>query len=459
MPYPEDPKTFDYWWPADFILEGKDQVRGWFNSQICLSVVSHDQRPYESVYMHGFVADTEGRKMSKSLGNIISPDEVIEKYGSEAFRFYSLATPPGEDMKFDWKTQEDYFKILNILWNTYMFAISRAKESRFKATDYVLREIDLSIEDKWILSRLQSTLRKLTDAFEAMRPGDTIPALQEFIVEDISRWYIRLIRERTWVSAAGPSKTAALTTLITVLTETAKVLAPIIPMIAEAVYQNLVRTQYPDLPETLHMCDWPEVDETLRNEQLENIMKSARKIVELALALRDENNVKLRWPCKRLVIKPKEGFLDISKVIPVILHEANVKDIVITEKSPSSTENLVDATTETFDLYLDLEVTDEIASERFAREFMRKVQAERKKQKLNVRDRIDLVVVVNDDKIKQYLIEGKRDILAKIAIEKLQIMQETELSKDIKENYPIFSSLKYENTSVEMYMKKLPSST
>ena len=459
LPYPEDPKTFEYWWPADFIMEGKDQVRGWFNSQICLSVVAHGISPYKSVYMHGFVADTDGRKMSKSLGNTISPDEVIEKYGSEAFRFYSLATPPGEDMKFDFKSQQDYFKILNILWNTYMFALSRVKESNFNLQDHSLDKVELKIEDTWLLSRFYSALSKITQAFEAMRPGDTIPVLQEFIVEDISRWYIRLIRERTWISATGPSKTAALTILITVLTETAKVLAPVIPIIAEAVYQNLIRTQYPDLPETIHMCDWPEIDETLRDERLENIMKSARKIVELALALRDENNVKLRWPCKRLVIKPKEGFLDISEVIPVIKNQANVKEVVMTNKSPSPTEDLVASITETFDLYLDLEVTDEIASERFVREFMRKVQAERKKQKLNVKDRIDLVVVVHDDKIKQYLIEGKQDILAKIAIEKLQILQENELSKDIKENYPIFSSLKYETSSVEIYMKKIPSST
>ena len=340
-----------------------------------------------------------------------------------------------------------------------MFALSRVKESNFNLQDHSLDKVELKIEDTWLLSRFYSALGKITRAFEAMRPGDTIPVLQEFIVEDISRWYIRLIRERTWISATGPSKTAALATLITVLTETAKVLAPVIPIIAEAVYQNLIRTQYPDLPETIHMCDWPEIDETLRDERLENIMKSARKIVELALALRDENNVKLRWPCKRIVIKPKEGFLDISEVIPVIKNQANVKEVVMTNKSPSPTEDLVASITETFDLYLDLEVTDEIASERFVREFMRKVQAERKKQKLNVKDRIDLVVVVHDDKIKQYLIEGKQDILAKIAIEKLQIMQENELSKDIKENYPIFSSLKYETSSVEIYMKKIPSST
>jgi isoleucyl-tRNA synthetase len=458
LPYPEDPKTFDYWWPADFILEGKDQVRGWFNSQICLSVVAIDRRPYEAVYMHGFVADTEGRKMSKSLGNAISPDEVIDKFGSEAFRFYSLATPPGEDMKFDFKTQQDYFKILNILWNTYMFAQSRATESSFSVKDHPLDEIELQIEDKWLLSRLQSAISKMTQAFEAMRPGDTIPIVQELIVEDISRWYIRLIRERTWISESGPSKKAALTTLITVLTETAKIFAPILPIIAESVYQGLIREQYLDLPETIHMCDWPEVDESLRDEKLENAMKDARKTVELTLALRDEHNIKLRWPCNRLVIIPKEGFGDISEVIPSIIHEANVKDVVVTEALPSSTEHLVGTTSDSFDLYLDLEITEEIASERLVREFMRNIQFTRKKNKLNVKDRIDLIAVSQNAKFRQYLIEQRDDIIAKIGALNYEI-QANDITEDIKEDYPILSELQYENDTIKIYMKKLfPSS-
>jgi isoleucyl-tRNA synthetase len=458
LPYPENPKPFNYWWPADFILEGKDQVRGWFNSQICLSVVAMDRTPYKSVYMHGFVADTEGRKMSKSLGNAIEPEAVIEKYGSEAFRFYSLATPPGEDMKFDFKTQQDYFKILNILWNTYMFALSRVDESNFDVQDHPLDELELLVEDKWLLSRLQSAIDKMTQAFEEMRPGDTIPIVQELIVEDISRWYIRLIRERTWISESGSSKEAALATLITVLTETAKIFAPILPIIAESVYQDLIREQYPDLPDTIHMCDWPEVDESLRDEQLENAMKDARKIVELTLALRDEHNIKLRWPCKGLLIIPKEGFDDISEVIPSITHEANVKDVVVTETLPSSTEHLVSTTSDSFDLYLDLEITDEIASERLVREFMRQVQFTRKKNRLNVSDRIDLIVVSQEDKIRQYLNEWRDEIIAKVGAQNYET-QEDDVEENIKETYSIFSELQYANAFVKIYMKKIPLSS
>ncbi len=453
MPYPEDPKTYDYWWPADFILEGKDQVRGWFNSQICLSVVANDRRPYEAVYMHGFVADTEGRKMSKSLGNAIEPSAVIEKYGSEAFRFYSLATPPGEDMKFDFKTQQDYFKILNILWNTYMFAISRVKESNFNVQDHSLDTAELQIEDNWLISRFHSALNKMTRAFEAMRPGDTIPIMQELIVEDISRWYIRLIRERTWISESGSSKATALTTLVTVLTETAKMFAPVLPIIAESVYQNFIREQYPDLPESIHMCDWSEVNESFRDEKLENAMKDARKIVELTLALRDEHNIKLRWPCKRLVVISKEGFGDISEVIPAIVHEANVKDVLVTETLPSSTEHLVGMVSDSFDLYLDLEITDEIASERLVREFMRQVQFTRKKNRLNVSDRVDLIVVTQDDKIRQYLTEWREEIIAKVGAQNYEA-QKNDIEEDFKDHYPIFSELQYENAKVKIYMKK-----
>ena len=184
-------------------------------------------------------------------------------------------------------------------------------------------------------------------------------------------------------------------------------------------------------------------------------MRDARKIVELTLALRDEHNIKLRWPCKRLVVISKEGFGDISEVIPAIIHEANVKDVLVTESLRSSTEHFVGTTSDSFDLYLDLEITDEIASERLVREFMRQVQFTRKKNRLNVSDRIDLIVVSKEDKIRQYLNEWREEIIAKVGAQNYET-QKNDIEEDIKEKYPIFSELQYENTKVKIYMKKIP---
>jgi len=327
--YPQEQELFEEWYPYDFITEGHDQTRGWFYSQMGCGVIALDSVPYRKVLMHGFTLDEEGKKMSKSLGNVVEPDEVVAKYGADVLRFYLLwANKPWEDLKFNWDEVKNINKMFNILWNVHVFASTYMGLDNFQPTRYGPEDVKLRAEDRWITSRVQSVAQEVTEAIEALHLHRAARILQDFILEDLSRWYVRLIRGRTWIEKEDPDKLGAYQTLYSTLKRVVTLMAPIAPHICEDIYQHLIRSLETDLPESVHLLDW-EFDETLRDQELEADMNVVRDIIEACARARDVARYKLRWPVREIVIVSEdhevlEAALNLEAVL---LEQANTKKI------------------------------------------------------------------------------------------------------------------------------------
>ena len=293
---------FEEWYPYDFITEGHDQTRGWFYSQLGCGVISFDKTPYKRVLMHGFTLDEEGRKMSKSLGNVVEPEEVIAHYGADILRFYLLwGNKPWEDLKFKWDELKNVAKMFNILWNVYVFSTTYMSIDNFNPTLYTEKDLKLREEDKWITSRANSLAKDVTEALDSLYFHKATRAINNFILEDLSRWYIRLIRGRTWIEKEDPDKLGAYYTLYNVMKLLIKVMAPIAPHITEEIYQNLVKSVEEDAPESVHMVNW-EFNEDLIDKDLEENMDIVRDIIEACARGRDVARYKLRWPVKEIIM-------------------------------------------------------------------------------------------------------------------------------------------------------------
>ncbi len=333
--FPQQKEEFDKWWPADFITEGQDQTRGWFYSQLGASMVAFGKAPYKSVLMHGFTLDDKGRKMSKSLGNVIAPGEVIEKFGADTLRSFVLSSSaPWDDLKFVKDELGNINRTLNILWNVYRFPLPYMVLDKFDPSKVSLESVKphLRKEDRWILSRAQSLVADVDDAMAKCTLHRALRSVNEFVLEDLSRWYIQLIRPRTWVEADDPDKLAVYRVLYDVFVLTAKVIAPFMPHLAEEMYQNLVKNVYPDAPVSVHMTDWPVIDESLVDTDLEAHMKMVRSIVESASNARQKVGRKLRWPVSRIVLTPvnQQAADAVMELKSVLMDQTNSKDIVLT---------------------------------------------------------------------------------------------------------------------------------
>ena len=332
--YPEEKNPFEEWYPYDFITEGHDQTRGWFYSQLGCGVISHDSAPYKKVLMHGFTLDEEGKKMSKSLGNVVEPDEVVEMYGADVLRFYLLwGNKPWEDLKFNWDEVKNVNKMFNILWNVYVFSTTYMSIDNFNPTLYSEKDLKLRDEDRWITSRANSVARDVTKSLEALHFHKATRAINNFILEDLSRWYIRLIRGRTWIEKDNPDKLGAYYTLYNVIKLLVRTMAPIAPHISEEIYQNLVKGVEEDAPQSVHMLDW-EFNENLIDEELEANMDVVREIIEACARARDVARYKLRWPVMDvLIVSEDKKVLDaVVSLKNVIMEQANTKDVLSSSK-------------------------------------------------------------------------------------------------------------------------------
>ncbi len=420
LPFPENKKELEKWFPCDFITEGKDQIRGWFNSLLCLSMVSHGKTSYKSVYMHGFVVDDKGLKMSKSLGNSTAPEEVIEKYGSEAWRLYSIGgAANGEDMKFNWDELKEAYKSLNIFWNVAQFA-KYMEAAKFNPEEYKLDTKKLQPEDNWVLSRLNSLNEKITKAYEDYEFPSVPKLLREFLVEDLSRWYIKLIRDRTWVSAGGDDKLVAFKVLYEVLKKFIILSAPTLPMLSEKLYLDLIKPLSKALPESIHLIDWPNPDTKMIKPELEKQMCNARAIVETARFAREEAKIKLRWPLNQLSADGDETVKKAIKTFEnVIKEQANVKSVKAGKIKGAEKEF------EFGKVYLDTKITPEIRAEALAREVMRQVQVMRKKGGLNVGENIKLTVSTSDEFAKTSINKFAKEITQKVGAKELKVGAET----------------------------------
>ena len=325
--YPfENQELFKQQFPANFISEAVDQTRGWFYSLLAESTLLFNQAPYKNVIVLGHVQDENGQKMSKSKGNAVDPFDALQTYGADAIRWYFyINSAPWLPNRFHGKAvQEGQRKFMGTLWNTYAFFVLYANIDNFDAAKYTLDYDKLPVMDKWLLSKLNTLVKTVDEDLNDYKIPETARALQGF-VDEMSNWYVRRCRERFWAKGMEQDKINAYMTLYTALVTVAKAAAPMIPFMTEDIYQNLVRSLDKTAPESIHLCDFPEVKEEWINKDLEENMEEVLDVVVLGRACRNTANIKNRQPIGTMYVKaPKvmdKYFTDI------IADELNVKEV------------------------------------------------------------------------------------------------------------------------------------
>ncbi len=465
LAYPQTDAHIKEWGEqAAFITEAYEQTRGWYYSQLGAGTVAFGHVPYKVCLSHGLVVDEQGRKMSKSLGNVVQPKDVMEKYGIDSFRYYVLsASAPWDDLAFSKDDEKNVglknaHRLFTIFWNVYYFGTTYMALDNFEGANVPWERVKghLRSEDKWVLSRLEALKEAMRTNIDSYEMQKAARALEYFILEELSRWYVRLIRDRTWVEGEDLDKLAAYKVLHECLLTTAKLMAPITPFLSEEIYHNLDGSML-----SVHMTDWPQPTGA-RDEPLEKHMEIVQQIVESASNARQEAKVKLRWPVKRIVVVAKDALVveSVEALKKTLLSQTNAKEVqvvppgaqwaelmmtanpkynalgpkfkgkaakvaeAIRNANPEVlyvslrdgahvltiegekyeiTSSMVDFATSlpqnTYAaefskgiVYLDAEMTDEIRSEGFARDIIRRIQEMRKKANLHVEQLIDAEV-------------------------------------------------------------------
>ncbi len=339
--YPfENKELFEKHFPADWISEGVDQTRGWFYSLMAISTLIFDKAPYKNVLVLGHVLDKDGQKMSKSKGNAVDPFDALEEFGADAIRwyFYSNSAPWLPNRFFREAVVEGQRKFMGTLWNTYAFFVLYANIDGFDPTRYRLADASLTVMDKWLLSRLNTTVKAVDRHLGSYEIPEATRALDSF-VDDMSNWYVRCSRERYWGKEMTDDKIAAYLTLYTALVTVAKAVAPLLPFMAEEIYRNLVCSVDENAPVSVHLCDYPAADEARIDQTLEENMDEVLAITVLGRSARNAASVKNRQPLERMYVRAEralDGFF-----ADIIRGELNVKEVVFTD-------SLCDFTTYTF---------------------------------------------------------------------------------------------------------------
>ena len=329
--YPfENKDVFEKQFPAKFISEAVDQTRGWFYSLMAESTLLFNKAPYENVIVLGHVQDENGQKMSKSKGNAVDPFDALETYGADAIRWYFYtSSAPWIPKRFSGKlVQEGQRKFMGALWNTYAFFVLYANIDQFDATKYTLDYEKLSVMDKWLLSKLNSAIKGTDENLANYRIPEAAKVLDEF-VDDMSNWYVRRSRDRFWAKGMEQDKINAYMTLYTALVEICKAAAPMIPFMTEEIYQNLVRSINTEAPESIHLCDFPAVNEAWIDKELEKNMDEVLKIVVMGRACRNSANIKNRQPIGNMYVKAPNVLSEYF--VEIIEDELNVKKVNFTE--------------------------------------------------------------------------------------------------------------------------------
>ena len=329
--YPfENEKLFKEQYPADFISEAVDQTRGWFYSLMAISTLLFNQSPFRNVIVLGHVQDENGQKMSKSKGNAVDPMEALREYGADAIRwyFYSNSAPWLPNRFHKKAVLEGRSKFMGTLYNTYAFYVLYAEIDQFDPIKYTLDYGKLSVMDKWLLSKLNSTVKAVDANLAAYKIPETAKVLQEF-VDDMRNWYVRRSRERFWAKGMEQDKINAYMTLYTALVTICKAAAPMIPFMTEEIYRNIVVNVDKNAPESIHFCDFPEVNEEWIDTKLEEDMDHVLQIVVQGRACRNTANIKNRQPIGKMYVKAAFELSDFYK--DIIADELNVKEVVFTD--------------------------------------------------------------------------------------------------------------------------------
>jgi isoleucyl-tRNA synthetase len=463
LDYPQNKELYNKYYPADFIIEGKDQIRGWFNLLMVSSFLALDRPSFKTCYMHGFITDVEGEKMSKSLGNIISPFEVIDKHGADTLRLYTTGVSAGEDMNFSWDEIKLRHRNLSILWNTHKYLIEQCKLFDAKPAEISALN-NMETVEIYILSKTHSTIKKVTELFEKYLIHEIPAALTDQFLE-LSRTYIQMTRDKANSEDEEERKTV-LSVIYHSLYQTVQVLAPLCPFITEQIYRNL-KQEFGLEKESVHDLDWPSADESLIDEKLEQRFETAKNMIQGILSAREKAQMGVRWPIAEAIFvstkeDAREALEDLGSLVKI---QTNVKTINVVEafdkvkmmvkadytkmgpdfgdKSPQIVAQLATTSPESviksiendgkfevalngekFELtrehiiikrevpdgfaegefkngfvYLDLMRTPDLEAEGYARELMRRVQALRKDAKLSKQDRISLFIRTDEETV------------------------------------------------------------
>ena len=329
--YPfENRDLFEQQFPASFISEAVDQTRGWFYSLLAESTLLFNKPCYKNVIVLGLVQDENGQKMSKSKGNAVDPFDALQAYGADAIRwyFYTNSAPWLPSRFYGKAVQEGQRKFLGTLWNTYAFFVLYANIDGFDASAYTLEQDKLTVMDKWLLSKMNSMITEVDNDLDQYRIPEAGKALDSF-VDELSNWYVRRSRERFWAKGMEQDKISAYMTLYTALVNVCKCAAPMIPFMTEEIYQNLVRTSFPDAPESIHLCDYPVADASYVDKKLEQDMEEVLDIVVLGRACRNASNIKNRQPIGQMYVKAEQTVGSFYQ--DIIEDELNVKKVTFTD--------------------------------------------------------------------------------------------------------------------------------
>ncbi|MFH1455830.1 MAG: isoleucine--tRNA ligase [archaeon] len=482
--YPGKTELYDKLGQPDLILEGKDQIRGWFNSLMALSMVAFKQPSYKAVYMHGFINDSEGRKMSKSLKNIISPYEVIEKYGADTFRYYAIgAANPGVDMNYNFDDLKLKHKNIFILSNLVNFLIDLVKTNNVKPNP--IDKTKLEVEEVYILSKLHSTLNDVTNKFNKYQLNE-VPLQIEDLFLELSRTYIQLVRDKA-ATGTPKQKQIVIDVIHEVLLKIITMLATVMPMISEELYLKLKENGLGASEESVHLLDWPKAEASYVSVELEENFEHAKDVIATILSAREKAIISVRWPLSKVTVLTmnKDVLGSLEKLQSIVLRQTNIKQLLFESEvegarveitmnpgtigkdfkadAPQIKQMLNDdvmkkiykegsANVDKFELnrthihvketlpanltaanfksgvlYIDTELNKELEAEGFARELMRRVQNLRKKVGLEKSDEIELAIQTGYE-----LNKWKDDMMIKVGAKSL-VFERKEFEHSSKE--------------------------
>jgi isoleucyl-tRNA synthetase len=417
--YPAEAAEAKLWWPADFIVEGRDQITAWFFGLLRHGVVTMGKCPYRTVLMHGFALDNKGREMHKSLGNFVTAHEVAEKFGRDAFRYYVLQTTLWEDLQFSWDAVRQYQGDLSTIWNTYVFASTYMSLDRFAPAKVPINQLKRSLraEDRWLLSRTNRVIREVTLLMDDYKIHEAVRKLKEFLVEDLSHTYVRYIRRRTWVETQSKDKLAAYATLYAALMAALSMLTPIVPFLTESIYQHMMRNAEPKHPETVHLLDWPKYEAKWVSDSLEEEMKVAQELLSSVAELRMAKALKQRQPVPQILVSSDSTTVKkaLRTYSALLREQANSRRLRLVSKRSLADFDKPERFGKTKftdgELFLDLKLTKSELAEGLARDVVRRMQQMRKEMDLKV-DSFIYAYLVAPSKNEAALLRSKRDYIA-----------------------------------------------
>ncbi len=411
--YPKEKENLEKYWPADLNIEGKDQVRGWWNSQMILSQIKFGKKPFKSILEHGMILDLGKKKMSKSEGNVVTPDDMIRKFGRDKMRYYFAKISKGEDFSYnkeEFREIENVFRVLlNI--NRYIKSLDVSEKN--------IKDInDEQIEDKWILSRFNSILKDVTKNYNNYYFPKVVQALENFLIQDVSKKYIQITRDR---------RDETYEILNNIRNKLLKLFAPIIPFISEEVWQKLREEEIVD-EESVHLSKWPKIDKNKIDEKLEKKMVKVFEIIEKGSAERDREQIGKKWPLPKAKISCYEEISEKNlgnALIKIIKKQLNVEEIKFESSEGPSQEE----TEEKINVELDTKMTPELKAIGYLNVIGRKVQSARKKAGLNREDKIDLQLNLDED-LKKMLENKEKYLKERVNADKIFIDNNKERFKN-----------------------------